>query len=221
MEFQYKAIQQILGYEFKKKELLKKAFTHSSYSNENKCECNERLEFLGDSVLGMIISTRLFLDSNAREGELSRLRSRIVSENPLSTLAESYNLDGFLLKGEGEKKTETTVSMKADLMEAIIGAIYLDGGIKPAKKFVLKFFENIIITMETTIEEKDFKSRLQENLSHAKITYKTEKSGPAHAPFFTALVYVNKVVCGKGEGKTKREAEQMAASFALKSIIRR
>lgn len=219
MEFDYKSIQKIIGYTYKKPELLKKAFTHSSFSNENRVECNERLEFLGDSVLGLVISTKLFRDSSfAREGELSRLRARIVSERPLATIVESLDLDKYLIKGEGEKKSPNTASMKADLLEAIIASIYIDGGIVEAQKFILRVFEDVIHQMETTTEEKDPKTRLQEQLSRAKIKYVAEKSGPAHAPHFNVLVYVNKVVCGKGEGTTKRQAEQMAAADALKNI---
>lgn len=218
MKIDVKAIERILEYTFKDKKLLEKAFTHSSFANENHIECNERLEFLGDSVLSLVISTKLFFDSKEREGGLSRLRARIVSEKPLALIVESFNLDKFLLKGEGESKVETTCSMKADLLEAIIGAIYIDSGIEEAKKFVLRFFEDVIVEMETTTEEKDYKTQLQEKLSHAKIKYVAEKSGPPHMPIFNVLVYVNKVICGKGTGKTKRDAEQMAAGDALKCL---
>lgn len=211
-------IEQILCYRFRNRKLLIQAFTHSSYSNENRCECNERLEFLGDSVLSVIISTKLFFDSDKREGALSRLRARIVSEKPLALIAESLQIDGFLLKGEGEKRTETTQSMKADLVESIIGAIYLDGGLDEAKKFVLRVFEDIIIEMENTDEEKDYKTQLQEKFSHAKIKYIAEKSGPPHMPEFAVVVYINNVAVGRGEGKTKREAEQMSAHNALYNV---
>lgn len=218
MKIDVDKIEQILYYHFKNRKLLMQAFTHSSYSNENHCECNERLEFLGDSVLSVIISTKLFFDSNKREGALSRLRARIVSEKPLAFIAESMQLDDYLLKGEGEKRTDTTQSMKADLVEAIIGAIYIDGGLDEAKRFVLRVFEDIIIEMENTDEEKDYKTQLQEKFSHAKIKYLAEKNGPPHMPEFSVVVYINNVAIGRGVGKTKREAEQMSAHNALYNV---
>ena len=128
--------EKIIGYKFKDKKLLLKALTHSCYSNEHRVESNERLEFLGDAIIEFIITERLYLEFKSKEGDLSKIRSMIVSEKPLSEAIDKLGLEKCLLKGVGESKTSiSSKAVKCDMFEAIVGAIYLDGGIENAKSF--------------------------------------------------------------------------------------
>jgi len=205
---------------FKNKELLVTALTHSSFAHEKGTISNERLEFLGDSVLGLVVSERLYNDSAASEGKLSQMRSRIVSEEPLAELSKSKGYWKYLLVGAGEKKSEPSRSMVADQVEAIIGAIYLDRGIKEAKKFVLASFGELIANAETIKETTDPKSLLQERFVKEGVKYTTKETGASHEPTFISKVYVGGKFAGEGKGQNKRTAEKMAAEQALKSFGR-
>lgn len=214
-----------INYKFENKSYILEALTHSSYSNENKnYKFNERLEFLGDSVLSIVISDYLFKkEKNLPEGELTKLRANIVCEESLSEVAVQIHLGEYLLLGKGEEATggRDRISILADALEAIIAAIYLDGGLEEASKFIFRFMEEII---ENSIEGKifrDYKTYLQEVLQskgEQHIWYKLiEEKGPDHNKRFVMEVGINDKVLGVGEGKSKKDAEQVAAKSALKS----
>ena len=222
-------IQDKIGYRFKNIELLNWALTHSSYANEHKrfkITYNERLEFLGDSVLGLIVSDYIFIKySNYPEGELTKLRATVVCEPSLSYVAKQIDLGKYMLLGKGEEVTggRERVSILADAFEALIGSIYLDGKFNNAKTFVLKFMtgiiENAVNGMELFI---DYKTQLQEILqkkTKSKIEYKIiSEEGPDHNKIFHTEVIVKNKVLGKGLGKSKKEAEQNAAKTALERL---
>lgn len=212
-------IENKLNYKFKDKSLLVTAFTHSSYANNNHVASNERLEFLGDTVLSTIISEKIYADMDYDEGQLSKLRSKIVSMHPLAYLIDGLNLVDYL-RFAGSSREGITDNMKADLMEAIIGAIYIDGGMDYAREFVKKNFFGMIKKMESLDDLEDAKSRLQEMLKNDSIKYTTNKSGTDHNPTFTASVMINGVCMGRGEGGTKRQAETVAAGEAIKKLTK-
>lgn len=217
----------IIEYNFKNKEYILEALTHSSYSNENKdYDFNERLEFLGDSVLSIVVSEYLFKkETNLPEGELTKLRANIVCEESLSEVANEINLGEHMLLGKGEEATggRQRISILADAFEAVIAAIYLDGGLESARSFVLKYMENIIIDSRKGKIFRDYKTHLQEVLQgqgENNIWYKlVEEKGPDHNKRFIMQVGVNETVLGIGEGKSKKEAEQLAARVAIKDIV--
>ncbi len=215
-----------IGYTFRNKGYILEALTHSSYSNENKsCEFNERLEFLGDSVLGIIISDYLFKNEKyLPEGELTKLRANIVCEESLSEVAKEICLGEYMFLGKGEEASggRYRISILADAFEAIIASIYLDGGLDYAKDFVLKHMKKII---KSSVEGKifrDYKTYLQEMLqSRGKvlIEYKLiDEKGPDHNKIFIMQVFVNNILIGSGDGKSKKEAEQVSAKDAIKNI---
>ena len=217
--------EEIIDYRFENKNYILEALTHSSYSNENKnYKFNERLEFLGDSVLSIIVSDYLFkTEKNLPEGELTKLRANIVCEESLSEVASKIKLGEYLLLGKGEEATggRERISILADALEAVIAAIYLDGGIENSTKFIFKYMDEII---EDSIKGKifrDYKTYLQEVLQsrgEQNIWYKLiEEKGPDHNKRFVMEVGINDEVLGVGEGKSKKDAEQVAAKAALKS----
>ena len=211
--------EKIIGYKFKDKKLLLKALTHSSYSNEHRVESNERLEFLGDAVIEFIITERLYLEFKGKEGDLSKIRAMLVSEKPLSESIDKLGLEKCLLKGVGESKNSiSSKAVKCDLFEAVVGAVYLDGGIDNAKKFfnaaIGERLENIRINGFVD----DPKTKLQELLKQAKIVYQTSKSGADHKPTYKTNVFINDVKMGKGVGLNKRESEEMAANQAINNL---
>ncbi|MDK2563208.1 ribonuclease III [Romboutsia sedimentorum] len=217
----------IIDYKFENREYILEALTHSSYSNENKdYNFNERLEFLGDSVLSIVVSEYLFKkETNLPEGELTKLRANIVCEESLSDAANEINLGEHMLLGKGEEATggRKRISIIADAFEAVIAAIYLDGGIESARKFVLNYMEDIICDSRKGKIFRDYKTHLQEVLQgkgENNIWYKlVEEKGPDHNKSFVMQVGTNEEVLGLGEGKSKKEAEQLAAKVALKNNI--
>lgn len=209
-----------IGYEFKDKSLLQRALTHSSYANEKGTGLdNERLEFLGDSVLGFITAEYLFDHyKDKAEGDLTKKRAYAVCEKTLFGYAEKIGLGDMILLGKGEERTggRQRPSVVSDAFEAVIAAIYLDGGIQNAKKFVLPFIE---IASEAKPVFKDYKSTLQEVLQQNP-TEKFEyivvgESGPDHNKEFIVEVHLNSNVIGTGKGSSKKRAEQEAARSAL------
>jgi ribonuclease-3 len=216
----------IINYKFNDIEILEKSLTHSSYSNEdrsyNKVN-NERLEFLGDAVLSISVS-RFIFDKFPEypEGDLTKLRSQVVCEDMLSVVAANLNVGKYLLMGKGEESSggRERKSILADAVEAIIAAIYIDGGYKKAEKFVL---DNLTGYIHDAVKGKlvtDFKSYLQEYYQgknhNCKIRYVvTSEEGPDHEKMFHVNVMINKSVAGKGSGKSKKLAEQDAARNAL------
>ncbi|MCH5191818.1 MAG: ribonuclease III [Oscillospiraceae bacterium] len=209
-----------IGYKFKNTALLDRALTHSSYANENGTGLdNERLEFLGDSVLGFITAEYLFEHyKNNPEGELTKKRAYAVCEKTLFGYAEKIGLGDMIKLGKGEERTggRHRPSVVSDAFEALLAAVYLDGGIEEAKKFVLPFIET---ATETQRVFKDYKSILQEVLQQnptEKFEYiVTGESGPDHNKQFTVEVHLNSNVIGRGVGSSKKRAEQEAARSAL------
>ena len=219
-----KTLEQYLGYTFKNKKLLERALTHSSYANENKSSggCNERLEFLGDSVLSIIVAEHIFLNyRNLPEGELTKIRASLVCESALFEFAKEIHLGEFLRLGHGEQRGggAERPSILSDAFEAVLAAIYLDGGIEPAKKHVLRFVDEKLRCMDA-VAFKDYKTVLQEVIQknpEEKLEYVlTDEKGPDHAKVFTVEVHLNSNVIGTGRGRSKKEAEQQAAREALK-----
>lgn len=216
-----------IDYKFKNKEYILEALTHSSYSNENKkYNFNERLEFLGDSVLSIVISDYLFKsEQDLPEGELTKLRASIVCEESLSEVANNIRLGEFMLLGKGEEATggRERISILADAFEAVIASIYLDGSIEDAKKFILNHMEKIISDARRGKIFRDYKTHLQEVLQgkgESNIWYKlVDEKGPDHNKRFIMEVGINEDVLGVGEGKSKKEAEQFAARVALDKIL--
>ncbi len=219
--------EKIINYKFSNKEYILEALTHSSYSNENKrYDFNERLEFLGDSVLSIIVSDYLFKhEKDLPEGELTKLRANIVCEESLSDAANEIELGKHMLLGKGEEATggRQRISILADAFEAVIAAIYLDGGLESAREFVLDYMEDIIIDSRRGKIFRDYKTHLQEVLQgqgESNIWYKLlDEKGPDHNKRFIMQVGTNEKVLGTGEGKSKKEAEQLAAKIALKELI--
>ena len=216
-----KKFQETIGYTFQNEHLLKQALTHSSYANEKhlkKLSDNERLEFLGDAVLEVISSEFLFSNyPKLTEGQLTKLRASIVCEATLATCTEEINLGDYLFLGKGEDHTggRTRKSVLSDALEAVIGAIYLDGGFANAKEFVLKY-------IMTDIEHKhlfyDSKTILQEIVQgeHEQLTYVLlGETGPDHDKTFEVGVLIGRREISTGKGRTKKAAEQEAAYKAL------
>jgi len=218
--------EKIIGYKFNNIKILEESLTHSSYSNEDKAYNkvnNERLEFLGDAVLSISVSRYIFDEfPDYPEGDLTKLRAQVVCEDTLSLVAANLNLGKYLLLGKGEESSggRERKSILADAVEAVIAAIYLDGGYKQAEKFVLN---NLTEYIKLAVKGKiitDFKSYLQEycqsKSQSCKIRYVvTKEEGPDHDKVFHVNVMVNKNVAGKGVGKNKKIAEQNAAKDAL------
>ncbi len=212
-----------INYKFKNRDYLLQALTHSSFANEkhNEIECNERLEFLGDSVLSLITSQFLF-DSfpYMPEGELSKLRSSLVCTDSLSGIARKINLGDYLFLGKGETVSggAEKQSILEDAFESVVAAVYLDGGLEEARKFVLRFLAPML--KEHNIAFFDYKTTLQEivqQYNDQKLSYShIGESGPPHNRRFEAVVKLNSNVIGKGIGTSKKSAEQAAAREALK-----
>lgn len=217
------SLEQKIGYTFKNKRLLQRALSHSSYANENKSigGSNERLEFLGDAVLSIVVSDAIFKDyTNLPEGELTRIRASLVCEKSLFLFAKSIDLGSYLKLGKGEKINggQTRPSILSDAFEAVIAAIYLDGGIDAATEFVMKFVRPELDCHDGGIF-KDFKTKLQEIIQQnpeEHLEYRlVSESGPDHDKRFTVEVCLNSNVIGKGTGHSKKQAEQLAAKEAI------
>lgn len=212
-----------LKYTFKNKELLKNALAHSSYANEKKGDTtsNERLEFLGDSVLSIVVSDYIYANfPHLPEGQLTRLRASLVCEKTLCSFSKQLGVGDYILLGKGERANggATRPSILADAFEAILAAIYLDGGMEPAKNHVLRFVKQELSHLEHE-NFKDYKTELQEIIQRnpeEKLTYVlTGESGPDHDKCFTVEVHLNSNVIGEGSGHSKKNAEQAAAKKAL------
>ena len=215
-----------IGYRFKNKKFLENALTHSSYSNENKTYKrinNERLEFLGDSVLSIVVSRYIYKEfPNYPEGDLSKLRAQVVCEDMFNEIAVKHNVGKYLVLGKGEEATggRERKSILADAVEAIIAAIYLDGGLESSDKFILDNLKDSINTLVKGKIFSDYKSYLQEYFQSQDSVYKikyvvTNEEGPDHDKMFFVDLLVNKKKFGDGTGKSKKIAEQNAAKKAL------
>ena len=221
-DFQKKA-----GIRFKDIMLLDNAFTHRSFSNEisKHIENNERLEFLGDSVLGLVVANYLFQNfTSDPEGELAKTKSVVVSEPILAEIALTIGIPACLTLGKGEEKTggRQKKAILADALEAIIGAYYLDSGLKEVEKFIIKIIEKEIHNVHSNKHIKDYKSLLQEyyQKKHKSVpVYKMEKkTGPDHDQTFWVSVSLGATTYGPVDGKSKKEAEQKAAQFAWERV---
>ncbi|WP_042160399.1 ribonuclease III [Paenibacillus gorillae] len=217
-----------LELKFKQLKLLKQAFTHTSYVNEHKhssIEHNERLEFLGDAVLQLLVSEYLFSAYPQRpEGELTRMRASVVCEPSLAQFAERLDLGAHVMLGRGEEQLggRQRPALLADLFEAFVGAIYLDAGIDRTRVFLQAHMFPFIESNDYGLLVKDFKSKLQERAQHnglGPVEYRiTEERGPAHDREFVVEVFLGETPYGSGAGRTKKEAEQRAASQAWQSL---
>lgn len=210
-----------IAYTFQNKKLVKQAVTHSSYANErkiNKIEDYERLEFLGDAVLELVSSEFLFAKHREMpEGQLSRTRAAMVCEPSLAACARDLGLDQYILLGKGEEMTggRRRDSIVSDAMEALIGAVYLDGGFEKAKEFIHRF---VLENLENKALFYDAKSILQEEMQKSGVDVHyvlTGESGPEHDKTFSVEVYQGEKLLGKGSGHNKKKAEQQAAHEAL------
>lgn len=223
LDINTKPLQQTIKYQFKDESILIVALTHSSFANEKgkKTPCNERLEFLGDAVLSIVVSDYIFSHCpNFPEGELTKLRASLVCEKSLFEFAKQIKLGNFILLSRGEKnnKGNERPSILSDAFEALIAAIYLDGGMDKAKEFVLSFVIPEINNHKPK-SFKDYKTQLQEIIQKnpgEQLEYVlVGESGPDHNKHFVVEVHLNSNVIGKGGGKSKKEAEQRAAQKAL------
>ena len=222
-----KDLETAIGYRFRNIQLLQNALTHSSYANErwhNSLLSNERLEFLGDSVLGMLVAEYLYRNFPDRpEGELTRMRADMVCEQTLAAAANKIGIGEHLLLGHGEERFggRSRNSILADAMESVIAACFLDGGINAALKVVQKFI--LVDVPVTKLHNADYKTALQELVQQKKnqlLSYTlVGESGPDHDKRFDVEVSLNGVVVGRGSGSSKKRAEQSAAASAIEKLF--
>lgn len=212
-----------IGYHYRQKSWMKEALTHPSFANEGKkhLKNNQRLEFLGDSVLSIIVAQHLFEHyTHLPEGELTKLRASLVCEKSLCRFAHQIHLGDYLILGKGEEMTggRERPSILADAFEAVIASIYLDGGLEEARRFVLRFIPEKLDVQKIAYIS-DYKTALQEIIQknrEEKIDYVlVEESGPDHNKTFVVEVHLNSNVIGRGTGHSKKQAEQLAAREAL------
>lgn len=221
-----KDLENAIGYRFRDITLLQNALSHSSYANErfhNGLRSNERLEFLGDSILGMVTAEYLYRNFPERpEGDLSRMRADMVCEKSLAHIAQQLDLGRHLLLGNGEEQSggRKRESILADAVESVIAACFLDGGMTPARKFIDTFVLSDVPVQK--MHNIDYKTALQELIQQKKnqtITYRlVGESGPDHDKWFAVEVLLNDKVAGRGEGSSKKRAEQAAAQNALRAL---
>lgn len=214
-----------IGYNFKNKLLLTEAFTHTSYAYENKVKSNERLEYLGDSILEFVISEYLFLNyTNLSEGEMTKVRANVVCEDSLFEIAKRHNFSDFLYLGRSEKASkDNKKAILADIVEAIIAAIYLDSqDINIVQKFIIDNIKDVVEFGSNNVGIKDYKTVLQEKLQingDVLIQYNIIKEeGPDHNKTFTAEVRCNGKSLAIGSGRSKKSAEMEAARKAIDII---
>ena len=221
-------LENAIGYRFQNIMLLQNALTHSSYANEcwhDSLRSNERLEFLGDSILGMVVAEDLYNRFPKRpEGELTKMRADMVCEQALADIAEKLDLGKHLLLGRGEEQTggRNRASILADAVESVIAASFLDGGMEAAKAFIEKFVLCDVPSKQPN--NMDFKTALQEKVQKRKdqaLTYELlSESGPDHAKTFEVAVLMNGKTWGIGTGSSKKRAEQAAAKSALETFFK-
>ena len=214
-----------IGYTFKNKALLKNALTHTSYAYENKVSSNEKLEFLGDSILEFISSKYIYANyPKLKEGEMTKVRATVVCEDSLYKIAKKHNFSDFLYLGKSEMKHEGNrkPAIMADSVEAVIAAMYFDSGLDACEKFIVDNLKEDIEIASKNVGIKDHKTILQEKLQvhgNVKIEYEIiNEEGPDHDKTFTAEVKLNGKVLAVGKGKNKKHAEMDAADKALKEL---
>ncbi len=222
-----KDLENAIGYQFKNITFLQNALTHSSYANEcwhDSLKSNERLEFLGDSVLGMVVAEHLYRTFPDRlEGDLTRMRADMVCEKSLARIAETLRLGNYLLLGNGEEQSggRNRPSILADAVESVLAACFLDGGMAAAESFIRKFV--LCNVPASKMQNRDYKTALQELVQQKKnqqLAYRlTGESGPDHNKEFAVEVSLNGEVVGKGVGSSKKRAEQDAARAAIEALF--
>jgi ribonuclease-3 len=215
------------GIRFKRLELLNLAFCHRSFANErhNDIDNNEKLEFLGDSVLGLVVAEYLFNTlTDKAEGDLAKIKSFVVSEDSLAAISRDLRVDNFILIGKGEEFSggRSKKALLADALEAIIGAYFLDSGFRASRRFILRYLVPEINKVLENKHRKDYKTLLQEFVQKQFKTYPkyslVKKTGPDHSKTFWIEVKVNDHTYGPGQGKNKKQAEQEAAKIAFESL---
>ena len=218
-------LEESIGYRFKNKLILKNALTHTSYANENNVQSNEKLEFLGDSILEFISSKYIYSKyPNLKEGEMTKVRADVVCEKSLYKVALKHNFSDFLYIGKSQIINDGNVrpAILADSVEAVIAAIYFDSGLEQAEKFIVENLKDYIEIATKHVGMKDHKTVLQERLQiHGDVNIKYEiikESGPDHNKLFVAEVSCNNKKLAIGEGKTKKAAEMEAAKKALENM---
>lgn len=214
-----------IGYSFKDKSLLKKAFTHTSYAYDHHIESNEKLEFLGDSILEFLSSKYIYNNyTKLKEGEMTKVRAEVVCEDSLYLVAQKHHFSDFLYLGKSEALSHgnTKPAILADSVEALIAAIYFDGGLEEAEKFIINNLKNAIEESSKNVGMKDHKTVLQERLQehgNVHISYEViETKGPDHDKTFVVEVSCDGKKLAQGSGKTKKQAEMHAAEKALISM---
>lgn len=217
------AVARALGHEFTDRALILEALTHRSLPSDDPGETsNERLEFLGDAVLGLVVATALHGDWELTEGEMSKVRAAVVNEATLAHVARTIGVGPALRLSRGEDGTggREKAPILADAMEALIGAVYLDAGLSAAQRVVLYHWGSVIRQRAEVPGERDYKTRLQEVLAREGTSpeYRVDGTGPDHARSFTAEVVVGERPLGRGAGSSKKRAEQAAARSALESL---
>lgn len=225
MELNLNEAEAAIGYSYNDSNLLYQALTHRSYANEHNVKDNERLEFLGDSVLSVIISEHIFKKmAERKEGDLSKIRAVAVCEQSLAEAAAKFGLNKYILLGKGEDKTggRQRPSIISDAFEAVIASIYLDGGLEEARKWVLSHLKFKLEDIFAGNGYKDYKTMLQERVQKGNtghVTYETvSEDGEEHNKRFNVIVLIDGVKKADGCGKSKKEAEQEAAKRALERI---
>lgn len=218
-------LEKSIGYTFKNKKLLKKALTHTSFANERKIESNEKLEFMGDSILEFLSSKYIYNNyQNLKEGEMTKVRAEVVCEDSLYKVAKKHNFSDFLYMGKGEILSggKDKPAILADCIEAIIAAIYYDSNLENAEKFVIENLKDEIEMSTKNVGKKDYKTVLQEELQrngNVDIKYNVIKTeGPDHDKTFVVEVVCNERRLAIGEGKSKKQAEMQAAKIAIERI---
>ena len=228
MEKKLDRLEEVIGYRFQKASLVKQAMIHSSFTNEhhmNKLACNERLEFLGDAVLEVVSSDFLYRTySEKPEGELTKMRASMVCEPTLAMCARDIHLGDYLLLGKGEDATggRKRDSILSDAMEALIGAIYLDGGFANAKEFIEKFVLNDVENKQLFYDSKTILQEIVQREYGAVLRYTMlAEEGPEHDKYYTMQAMIGEKAAGIGIGRTKKAAQQMAAYQTILSLKKR
>lgn len=216
-------VERRIGYEFKDRALLATALTHSSYASERDVDSYERLEFLGDAILGMAVTVEIYLArEDAPEGDMTRIRASIVDETTLASVARVIGLSEAVQLGVGEERGggRQRSSTLADIVESIIGAVYVDGGVDAAFGVVERLMGDAINRSLDSLGVKDSRSKLQERLGKTgrSVVFTYEQSGPDHDPVFTAAAVVDEVDAGSGSGRSKKAAAIAAARDVLDSM---
>ena len=213
-----------IGYNFNNKGLLKKSLTHTSYAYENKVDSNEKLEYLGDSILEFVVSKYLYNNyTNLSEGEMTKVRANVVCEKSLFVIAKRHNFSDFLYLGKSERASKNSKeAIMADAVEALIAAIYLDSGLESAEKFIIDNLKDYIDESTKHVGDKDYKTVLQEKLQvHGDVSIKynvIKELGPDHEKLFIVEVECNNKKLAEGMGKNKKQAEMDAARNALNNM---